>query len=172
MGKLRLFIASSLDAYIARPDGSVDWLFTDGDYGYKDFYDSIDIVLMGRKTYEQVLEFGDYPYADKDSFIFTRRDIISSQNENVRFISKDIVGFTESLLRSQSDDVWLVGGSQIIKIFLEHDLIDDIIVSIHPIILGEGIPLFDHIKKEIHMELVNHVSFESGLVQMHYSIVK
>ncbi|MDW7732869.1 MAG: dihydrofolate reductase family protein [Methanolobus sp.] len=170
MGRLRLFIAASLDGYIARPDGSVDWLFTDGDYGYQEFYDSIDIVLMGRKTYEQVLEFGDYPYSDKKSFVFIRKDITPS-DKNASFVSKDIVGFTESLLKAGNSDIWLVGGSEIIKIFLEHDLIDDIIVSIHPIILGEGIPLFKHIKKEIHMELVNHVSFESGLVQLHYSIL-
>lgn len=171
MGKLRLFIASSLDAYIARPDGSVDWLFTDGDYGYQNFYDSISTVLMGRKTYEQVLEFGDYPYSEKDSFIFTRQDI-SSPNENVHFITKDIVGFTESLLRSESSDVWLVGGSEIIKLFLEHDLVDDIILSIHPIIMGKGIPLFGQLKKEVHMELKDHVSFESGLMQLHYIILK
>lgn len=170
MGKLKLFIASSLDGYIARPDGSADWLFTDGDYGYHEFYNSIGTVLMGRKTYDKVLEFGDYPYKDKRSIIFTRQDPSLQVTDKLEFVSGDIVKFTDSLRRSESDDVWLVGGSQIIRLFLEQDLIDEIILSIHPVILGNGIPLFDRIKKEVHMELINNVSFESGLVQLHYRI--
>ncbi len=171
MGKLKLFIASSLDGYIARPDGSVDWLFTDGDYGYHEFYNSIGTVLMGRKTYDKVLEFGDYPYKDKRSIIFTRQDTSLQVTDKPEFVSGDIVKFTDSLRRSESDDVWLVGGSQIIRLFLEQDLIDEIILSIHPVILGNGIPLFDRIKKEVRMELINDVSFESGLVQLYYRIL-
>lgn len=171
MGKLKLFIAASLDGYIARPDGSVDWLFTDGDYGYQDFYGSIGTVLMGRKTYDKVLEFGDYPYKDKRSIVFTRQDPSLQITDKPEFVSGDIVKFTDSLRRSEDSDIWLVGGSQIIRLFLEQDLIDEIILSIHPVILGNGIPLFDRIKKEVRMELINDVSFESGLVQLHYRIL-
>ncbi len=172
VGKINLFIAASLDGYISRPDGSVDWLFTDGDYGYQEFYDSIGTVLMGRKTYDKVLEFGDYPYEDKRSIIFSRQDPSLQDIDKLEFVSGDIVKFTDSLRRSESDDFWLVGGSQIIRLFLEQDLIDEIILSIHPIILGNGIPLFDRIKKEVRMELINDVSFGSVLVQLHYRILK
>ncbi|KXS40381.1 dihydrofolate reductase [Methanolobus zinderi] len=172
MGKVNLFIAASLDGYISRPDGSVDWLFTDGDYGYQEFYDSIGTVLMGRKTYDKVLEFGDYPYKDKRSIVFTRQDHPFQDIDKLEFVSGDIGKFTDSLRLSESDGIWLVGGSQIIRLFLEQDLIDEIILSIHPIILGNGIPLFDRIKKEVHMELINNASFESGLAQLHYRILK
>ena len=72
MRKIVLFIASSLDGYIARSNGDIDWLFTDQNYGYSKFLDSIDTVLMGRKTYEQVLTFGEYPYQEKKSYVFTK----------------------------------------------------------------------------------------------------
>ena len=78
MRKIRLFIASSLDGYIGRQDGSIDWLFTDADYGYSDFLRSVETVLMGRKTYDKVLSFGKYPYEDKKRYVF-------SQNPSVRF---------------------------------------------------------------------------------------
>jgi dihydrofolate reductase len=73
MRKVKLFIASSLDGYIAREDGSIDWLYTDGDYGYMQFYNSVNTVLMGRKTYDQTLGFGiEYPYKDKKNYVFSQ----------------------------------------------------------------------------------------------------
>lgn len=95
MRKVKLFIAVSLDGVIARPNGDVDWLFTDftdEDYGYSDFFDSIDVVLMGRKTYEQILEFGEYPYKGKMALIFSRRGDIGG-SEYIKVILEDIAEF-------------------------------------------------------------------------------
>ncbi len=136
-----LYIASSLDGYIAKLDGEVDWLFTDQGYGYDDFFARIDPVLMGRKTYSQVLEFGEYPYSSKQGFVLTRSPT-HLPDPNVTFIYQDMVPFIESLRRSPGKAIWLVGGGEVIRLFLQHDWIDEIILSIHPVILGEGIPLF------------------------------
>ncbi|MBM3897097.1 MAG: dihydrofolate reductase [Thaumarchaeota archaeon] len=160
MRKVRLFIASSLDGYIAREDGAVDWLFSDADYGYSEFYDSVDTVIMGIRTYEKSLEFEKHPFKGKKVYVFSRKK---------GYVS-DIVGFMKELVSSKGKGIWLVGGSEIVSIFLNKDLIDEIILSIHPVILGGGIPLFKNIEKEVWLKLENSVSFDGGLVQIHYEL--
>ncbi len=143
MRKVILFISSSLDGYIARTDGSVDWLFTDGDYGYKEFYDSIDNVLVGRKTYDQVPEFTKSPFKKKTCFVFTRQTNLEN-SQNLQFVN-NVIETVGQLIRSPGKNIWLVGGSEIISVLLNAYLINEIILSIHPIhpiILGSGIPLF------------------------------
>ncbi|AIC15427.1 dihydrofolate reductase family protein [Nitrososphaera viennensis] len=167
--KVKLFIAPSLDCYIARSDGSVDWLFTDGDYGYAKFYDSIDTVIMGRETYETVLKLEEHPYKDKKCYVFTRNP--GEKYRNVEFVS-DVVGVTESLVRStEGKDIWLEGGGEINSILLDAGLIHEIIVSVHPIILGSGIPMFNNGIKQADMKLVDLVRYDNGLVQMHYQLL-
>lgn len=162
--RLKLFIAVSLDGYIARKDGSIDWLFTDADYGYKEFYSSVDTVLVGRKTYEQTLAFDENFFSGKPCYVFTRKAI--GKAGPVTFVSGDIAEFTKGLKDGPGADIWLVGGSETIAA-LKH-LIDGFIISIHPRILGAGIPLFMGEWAEQGLELVNTVSFSSGLVQLHY----
>ncbi len=88
MRKISLFIASSLDGYIARGSGEVDWLFTDQDYGYTEFFTQVDTLIMGHKTYQQVLSFGDYPYQEKEVFIFSRTEQGETDNQ-AKFVSSD-----------------------------------------------------------------------------------
>ncbi|HOW14184.1 dihydrofolate reductase family protein [Methanosarcina sp.] len=147
-----------LDGYIAREKGSIDWLTeyennSETDYGYSEFYASIGTVLMGRKTYEQVLGFGDWPYAEKKTCVFTRQKEPLRREKNVEFVSRDIGEFVRLLKENTDEDIWLVGGSQLIKVFLEEALVEDMIVFIVPIILGSGIPLFDRIGKQINLVL-------------------
>jgi dihydrofolate reductase len=169
MRKVVLFIASSLDGYIAREDGGIDWLFTDGDYGYSEFYDSIDTILVGRRTYDQSLEFDEYPYkGGKKVYVFTREKRASDQN--AEFISSDVAGFVSRLVQSPGKDIWLVGGADIASILLNADLVDEIILSIHPVVLGTGIPLFKDVQKDLKLKLRKTVPFESGLVQLHYEL--
>lgn len=167
MRKVVLYIASSLDGYIATNSGSVDWLFHDQDYGYKDFLAGIDTVMMGRRTYEQVLTFGDYPYKNIQSFVFSRTHT-GERDENVKFISGDIEELVKVLKKGREKDIWLVGGSEIIQTFMDHDLIDEFIISIHPIILGEGIPLFRAPIPLTKLWFRHSHSFDTGLVQLTY----
>lgn len=165
--RLKLFIAASLDGFIARKDGSIDWLFTDADYGYRDFFSSIDTVLVGRKTYEKSLAFfQDASFSAKLCYVFTRK--AGGKAGRVCFMSGDIAEFTKGLKDEPGSDIWLVGGSEIIAA-LKH-LIDDFIVSFHPRILGEGIPLFSGQWTETALELADAATFPSGLVQLHYRV--
>jgi dihydrofolate reductase len=163
-----LYIATSLDGYIARTSGDVDWLFTDQDYGYTNFFASIDRLLMGRSTYEQLLTFGEYPYAGKQGFVFSRTTQ-HDHNENVNFVAGDLDSFVKNLKLQDGKDIWLVGGAAIAKTCLENNLVDRFILSIHPIILGEGIALFPQTLPTLSLKLEHSKTFETGLVQLTYS---
>ncbi|BAY45002.1 bifunctional deaminase-reductase-like protein [Scytonema sp. HK-05] len=172
MRKIRLFIASSLDGYIARTSGEVDWLFTDSDYGYKEFFDQIDTVLMGSKTYYQVLTFGEYPYKGKESFVFSKT-VQAETDNNVEFVKGNWKGFINTLRQSNGGDIWLVGGAQTIHYFMKHGFIDELILSIHPIILGSGIPLIvNDPSLETALELKDVKTYDSGLLQVTYDLTR
>jgi len=168
MRKIKLFIACSLDGFIAREDGSVGWLFT-GDYGYRKFYDSVDTVLMGRKTYELGLKLGE-TYREKRTIVFTKRKNIKKVG-NAEFVP-DVASFTKKLKAQRGKYIWLVGGSEIVSVLLNSSLIDELQIFVHPIILGKGIPLFSNIKKEVKLKLVKTHAFKDGLVELHYKAIK
>jgi dihydrofolate reductase len=173
--RVKLYIACSLDGFIAREDGNIDWLTKyenspETDYGYSEFYASIGTVLMGRKTYEQVMGFGVWPYGEKKTYVFTRQKEPLRREKNVEFVSGDAGEFVRRLKENTDEDIWLVGGSQLIKTFLEEDLVQDLIVFVVPVILGSGIPLFDRIGKEVRLKVVNTKRYESGLVRLEYKI--
>jgi dihydrofolate reductase len=173
--RIKLYIACSLDGYIARKDGSIDWLTeyensSETDYGYPEFYASIGTVLMGRKTYEQVLGFGNWPYGEKKTYVFTKQNKTLLREKNVEFVSGDIGEFARRLKENTDEDIWLVGGSQLIKSFLEEDLVQDMIVFIVPITLGSGIPLFDRIGKEIRLKMISIERYENGIVRLDYDL--
>jgi dihydrofolate reductase len=169
MGKIILYIAPSLDGYIARKNGDVDWLPQLSDSGYDDFYKSIDTVFMGKKTYDQILTFGEYPYKGKKSYVFTRNTLLT-KDENVEFKS-NIEEFTKILTSSSEGNVWLVGGSELLSAFLQINLVDEIILSIIPTVLGQGIPLFQNIDQEVNLELIKTKEY-SGFVELTYRVLK
>jgi dihydrofolate reductase len=168
MGKIQLYIASSLDGYIARDSGEVDWLFSDRDYGYTEFLAQIDTVLMGNKTYQQLLGFGEYPYSGKTAFVFSRT-LAGQKDERVEFIGGKLQDFVQGLQKTSTGNIWLVGGSEIIYDFLKHGLIDEFILSIHPVILGSGIPLIVRDRTLFtKLELQDVKTYNTGLVQLSY----
>lgn len=166
MRKIKLFIASSLDGYIAKEDGDINWLPQSANSGYDEFYKTVDTIIMGRKTYEQILTFGKYPYQDKKSYVFTR-NTNAKKDENVEFVF-ETEKLVKDLLSSSGKDVWLVGGAELISTFLNFDLIDELILSILPIIIGKGIPLFKNIQNEIKFELVKTTAYNE-LVELYYT---
>jgi dihydrofolate reductase len=139
-----LYIAMSLDGYIARPDGAVDWLDDvdgDGDNGYGEFYSQVGTVIMGRKTYEEVLKLTDeFPYADNDCYVLTRQS--QESTAHVTFTDEDLETLVSRVKKVTDGYVWLVGGGQLFKQFLEKKLIDELELYIIPKTIGEGIPLF------------------------------
>jgi dihydrofolate reductase len=169
MRKVKLFIACSLDGYIAREDGSVDWLFSDQDYGFRSFLRSIDTMLMGRKTYEKALELGDDSHKSKRWVVFTRKP--GDDGRGLAEFVREPVPFVRELLSGEGRDVWLVGGAQALSVLLEAGLVDELILFVHPIILGSGIPLFRKDGSRS-LELSGTRRFGSGLVRLHYKTRK
>jgi dihydrofolate reductase len=167
MRKLILFIGTSLDGYIAGPNGEIDWLFADQDYGYTDFYAGVDTVLMGRKTYDLSLSFGEYPYPGTQAFVFTRTP--RAPDAHASFVSQDIGAFVAALKRSTGKHIWLVGGGAIVAECLRHGLIDTFRLFVHPIVLGAGIPLFPLPLPRRALVLQRSREFASGLVELEYT---
>jgi len=173
MRKVQLYIAASLDGYIARPDGGVDWLSSvdkkGEDYGYSEFIASVDTTLMGGKTYDEVLGFGGpFPYLNTSNYVFSRQERQPDSNP-VQFINENPAAFVKGLKAQAGNNIWLIGGGQINTILLNARLIDEMILSIIPIVLGDGIPLFAGQPKEAKWELSEHKVFDTGLVQLRYA---
>lgn len=167
MRNIHLYITSSIDGYIARKNGEVDWLFTEGDYGYADFASSIDTVVMGGATYRQVLTFGDWPYQDFESLIITRSTELKD-TDKIRFISTDPVAEISKIKNLPGKDIWLIGGGDINRLFLDAGLIDRISWFIHPVVLGDGIPLFTAGDREVWFDVHETKSYDSGMVYVDY----
>lgn len=144
--KIVCYIAESLDGYIATEDDSLDWLFKvdgEGDAGYAEFMETIDTVVMGRRTYDWVMDIekGQYPYSGIKSFVFSKTKPSSFSGE-VEFIDLPIPEFAEQLKNIPGKNIWVIGGSALLADFLEAGLIDEFIISIAPVTIGAGIPLF------------------------------
>ena len=166
MRKLKLYIAASLDGYIAGPDGEIDWLEAGGDldYGYEEFYTSIDTTIMGHSTYKLTLTVPRFPYPDKTNYVFTRGTPLPDTS-NVRFVSGDIVAFVRSLKQESGKDIWLVGGGQVNTVMLNAGLVDEMILTIFPLAIGEGIPLFAPGATRSLFKTVSCEAYETGLIQ-------
>jgi dihydrofolate reductase len=167
MRKLILFIATSLDGFIAGSDGNVDWLFTGSDYGTKKFMNSVDTIFMGRKTYEQVLQFGFHYYSGKKVFVFSKSTNLKHSSE-IEIIPGDTISFIKKLKRRMGKNIWLMGGGNLISSFQNKKLVDEYHLFVHPIMLGKGIPLFTNLKTEFTLKLINKKIFEDGLVKLSY----
>ena len=162
-------IASSLDGHIARENGDIDWLPELVESGYDAFYKSVDTVIMGKTTYDQVLTFGEYPYKNKKSFVFTRNHN-QTNDKNTEFVF-DVEKFVSQNYPGAGKNIWLIGGAEIISSFLKQGAIDEIIISVIPVLLGKGIPLFKNIKNETKLEFVKTENY-GQLVDLYYKIMK
>jgi dihydrofolate reductase len=173
--KVILYIASSLDGYIAQDNDDLSFLSIveqEGqDYGYENFLQTIDTVIVGRKTYDKVISMGfDFPHTDKDAYIITRtpRPSIGS----VKFYTGDLKSLIFKLKSEKGKDIFCDGGAEIVNQLLIDELIDEFIISVIPILVGSGTKLFKDGGKEQKLELVSTKSFDTGLVQLHYKRVK
>jgi len=165
------YVGSSLDGFIAKADGSVDWLScveVEGeDYGYAEFFDSVDGLLMGRATFDQVHGFGPWPYGDKPCWIWTRRGIDSKPSSAVATAQSpaEIVGEAS---KQGLNRLWLVGGGRLAGAFEAERLISMYIISIIPVLLGDGVPIIIGHGFSKDLDLSESRSYDSGLVQLTY----
>lgn len=146
--KCILYIATSIDGFIADESGGIKWLDEfgkgEGDNGYSEFLKKIDIIIMGRKTYDQVLTFGEFPYVGKKCYVYSRTQ--KPSDTNVEYTDEPVNQLISRLKQQRGKNIWLVGGGDLIESFLKFNLIDILIITLIPVILGKGIPLFkpDH----------------------------
>jgi len=169
--KVILYIAMSLDGYIAKPDGDITFLSIveqEGeDYGYSDFIKTVDTVVVGRKTYDKILSMGfDFPHSDKDAYIITRTSRPSVGS--VKFYTDSLIDLVARLKSEDGKHIFVDGGAEIVNELLKDNLIDEFYISVIPVLLGEGIPLFKGGRPEIGLKLISSKSFDKGLVQLHY----
>lgn len=173
MRKISLFIATSLDGYIAKPNDDLSFLKLvekEGeDYGYAEFTDTIDTLIIGRKTYDYVLkEIGTshYDNGERDIYVITRTQKPSVGRTT--FYTGSLVDLVRQLKSEHGKNIYCDGGAEVINELLKNDLIDEFIISIVPVLLGNGTRLFKEGRPEQTLELITAKSFDTGLTQLHY----
>jgi len=169
--KIILYIASSLDGYIAKPNNDLSFLSIvqqEGeDYGYAEFVKTIDTVILGRKTYDWIMtQVSEFPHADKTTYIITRTERPGVGKTN--FYTGNLKDLVLYLKSGKGKNIFIDGGAEIINQLLKENLIDEFIISIIPVLLGNGTKLFNDRRPEQKLELISTKQFKKGLVQLHY----
>lgn len=169
--KLFLFIAMSLDGFIAKSDDDISFLsqveIEGEDYGYAAFIESVDTVIVGRKTYDKIRSMGlELPYGSRDVYVLTRS--VQPDSGTLHFYNGDLSDLLSDIRSREGKQLYCDGGAETIHQLLENDLIDEMIISIIPHLLGDGIALFKGGLPEKNLQLKSALSFEKGLVKMHY----
>lgn len=171
--KVSVYIATSIDGYIARKDGSFDWLqyghVGDEDYGFKKFINSIDALILGKNTYEVVSGFDEWPYKEKRVIVLSKT--LKEVREEAELFCGDLLQLLSILHTENIKHVWVDGGITVSK-FFEAGLVDELTISIIARILGSGIPLFSMMNREHLCRLVNSQAYPNGLVQLKYEMIK
>jgi dihydrofolate reductase len=172
MRKIIVYIATSVDGYIARADGGVEWLDRPrpkGNYGMTAFYKSIDTVVMGRKTYDVMRTFGEESYTGKKNYVFSRTHE-SQDNAKVAFVNRPVSEFAKQLRFRKGKNIWLVGGAELIAAFLDELEIDEFIIHVVPIFIGEGIPLIHPKPRAVPLRLLSSHKYSDGVLALHYAV--
>lgn len=175
MGKKRnvvLFIASSLDGYIATKEESLEWLYHvegEGDNGYSEFYNTVDTILMGKRTYNWVMnqDLKEFPYKNKACYVFSRT--FAENTEDVKFVHDDVLNFVNQIKSENGKNIWLVGGGELLNSLMKEKLVDELIITVAPILLGQGIPLFKEMDKQLNLSL-KEVRKLNQFVELHYEV--
>ncbi|HAV23434.1 MAG: deaminase [Ignavibacteria bacterium GWA2_55_11] len=168
-------IAASADGYIARPDGDLEWLTSrpapKGFYGMNAFMKTIDTILLGRKTYEVSLRMGEKFDSKIRSIVFSRQPPPADAPPGVEFVNGPIGAFVSRLREFPGKDLWLMGGGDLIASFLDEQAIDEFVVSVVPVFIGDGIPLIARRHRHVPLDLHSTERFADGLVQLHYRVM-
>jgi dihydrofolate reductase len=170
MRQVKYFVACSLDGFIARADGGVDWLFMDQDYGMSAFFKLVDVAVMGRKTYDKMLELAPQQasFPGMENYVFSTA--AKEGDGKVQFVSGDVGEWVKTIRAQKGRDIWLVGGGNLVRQFLAAKVVNEIVLTIHPRLLGSGIPLFPMPYPEMELELIRCERYSTGLVQVFYAV--
>jgi dihydrofolate reductase len=173
--KIIVYIATSADGYIARPDGGVEWLDRrrpPGNYGIATFFRSIDTILWGRKTYELVLKMGQSAAnygPETKNYVFSHHPP-AALTPDAEFVTEPVAKFARRLRGEEGKHIWIMGGAGLIASFLDEDQIDEFILNVVPVFIGEGIPLIQPRHRFVNLKLQSVRRFSDGLVRLHYEV--
>ena len=173
MRKIILNLAVSLDGYIARLDGSVDWLDdldTDGnDLGFSTFLSTCDTIIMGRKSYQETLQLGnnEWPFKDKNTYVYTLSRI--ANQESIQFVNEDLESHINTLKKEKGKNIWLFGGGVLIREMRKLNLVDEYIITTIPVFIGKGVRLFKETDIDQQLEIVS-TNRVKNIVQTHYKV--
>ncbi|MFT3751405.1 MAG: dihydrofolate reductase family protein [Paludibacter sp.] len=170
--KVILYIAMSLDGFIATKDDGLDFLSVveqEGeDYSYSDFVNTVDTIIIGRRSYEKVLSMGyNYPNINKEIFVVTHAE--RPAQGNLKFYNGDLKALVDELKSKPGKDIYVDGGAVLVNELLKDNLIDEFYISVIPVLLGDGISLFNGGRPELNLKLVSSKAYSKGLVQLHYT---
>ncbi len=172
--KIIVHIATSADGYIARPDGNLEWLTSrpapKGFYGMDAFMKTIDTKLLGRKTYEESVRLGAQFDSKDRHIVFSRRTSPKQLPPGVEFVSGEIGPMVGRLKQQPGKNIWLMGGGELIASFLDARAIDEFVISVVPVFIGDGIPLIARRHRHVSLELLSSQRFDDGLVRLQYRI--
>ncbi|TKI55498.1 dihydrofolate reductase [Brevibacillus antibioticus] len=178
--RIILDLAVSLDGFIEGKNGEVDWCIMDAEMGFVPFLHQIDTILYGRKSYDLWGQFSpEMEHTDtekeiwglvhsKEKYVFSKTQ--KGTDNKAIFINENILEVVNQLKNKPGKDIWLYGGASLITTFINLELVDEFRLSVHPVILGEGKPLFIDIKQRVNVKLVNTRTFSSGVVQLTYQL--
>ena len=177
--KVSVYMAISLDGFIARPDGDVAWLdsfepLPEGeDAGFAAFFDSVDVLVMGRGSFEKVLTFTPWPYGTKPVVVMSRSlpEVPEALQDTVTIETASPPDLLDKLATRGYQHVYLDGG-QLVQSFLQHGLVDEMTLTTMPILIGKGIPLFGELAQDIRLRRLNTQAWDNGMVQTHYEVLR
>jgi dihydrofolate reductase len=172
--KIIVYAGTSADGFIARPDGDIEWLTSraapKGFYDIEKFTASIDTKILGRKTYEKSIVLGAKFERKTKNYVFSTRPAAAAHPSGVEFVSEPIASFARRLLAFEGQDIWMMGGGGIIASFLDAGAIDQFIINVVPVLIGDGIPLIAPRHRHVPLKLLSSRQFTDGVVQLHYEV--
>ncbi|WP_316811661.1 dihydrofolate reductase family protein [Pedobacter heparinus] len=177
MRKLILGLAVTLDGYIEGPNGEYDWCLTDQDYGLKEFFSRIDAIFIGRKSYETAQQYADSNNGETipgmpavTEYVFS--STLKSVKEGAVLIAENSIAEAGRIKEQPGKDIWLYGGALLTAAMMKAGLVDELWLSVHPILLGSGKPLFHEQNSRSQLTLLDSKTYETGLVSLRYGINK
>jgi dihydrofolate reductase len=173
MRKIVLGLGISLDGYIARPDGAVDFLFMPKDYSMAPFFATIDTAIMGRKTLDAALKMGGGSFSSPSiaTYVFSHSKP-PGERDSLTFVNESPVAFVRKLRKRPGKNIWLMGGGELARDFLKADLVDELYIGMVPVLLGEGIPLFPSGFPQRNFSLIENKTYSKGMIALRYQRIR